>query len=446
MYIVLLILLTILFILTTIDFNKEILAPAVVVVLMFLFTAAAGLVRWKDWELWNYSIEAVGLLMVGLISFLVGAIFPRVQYRSSLTSKVCEPIRRERIEISRFLVFIFIAVGVFANISYYFIMKQIVGGLGFSLAGISEIINHFRNITSSTYFEGMYSVPGYAKLIYWTLTSIGIFTLIVFLHNLSFRLYKKRDLKLLIVTLLWIILMLLNSHRSYILTALAVGIYSLYFFLNTYLGWNDSVNRKILSIGIRLFILVIVLFVLLAVALGRYESVKSMNITDYITVYMSSGIRNFDLFIKEPIKRQGFGLETFTSLFRTINNRLNLGYTALRPELEFRYINGLKISNVYTAFRRYYSDFGFAGISIIPLTMGYFFSLLYEKIKLNSKRGMVDFNLFLFLYLSKSLFQMCIEETFLLTEVSLNGLYKIFVLYLLYIFIVKKKIRIKFRG
>ena len=109
--------------------------------------------------------------------------------------------------------------------------------------------------------------------------------------------------------------------------------------------------------------------------------------------------------MKEPHKQPGFGLETFTSLFRTLNNRLNLGYDVARPELEFRYINGLKISNVYTAFRRYYSDFSTMGIIVIPLMLGYFFSALYEKIKIKSKAGIIDFRLILFLYFCKSLFR-----------------------------------------
>ena len=442
MYIVLIALLFSIFVISLLAFNRELLAPAVVTILMFLFTALIGILRWSDWEISSYSGDAAVLLIIGLVSFFVGSIIPRARYNVDFLKAACKPIRRDRIEISSFIIFIFIVIGIFANIPYFLIMRRIVEELGFSLTSVAVIINHFRNITTNAYFEDMYAVPSYARIFYWTLTSIGIFTLFVFLHNLTFRCYKRKDLFLLTVTFLWIFLMLLNSHRSYILTAFAIGIYSVYFFMNMYYGWNYKVNRKIFKIGVRLFVFVIAGFIVLAVALGRYESIKSMNLIDYTTVYTSSGIRNFDLFLKEPHKQPGFGLETFTSLFRTLNNRLNLGYDVARPELEFRYINGLKISNVYTAFRRYYSDFSTMGIIVISLMLGYFFSALYEKIKIKSKAGIIDFRLILFLYFCKSLFQMCIEETFLLTEISLNGLYKIIVLYFLYFFLIKKKIRV----
>lgn len=445
MYIVLLFILIVLLLFSVLIFNKEILAPSVVMLLMFILAGMVGLIRWNDWELYNYSFLSTMLLLIGIFCFTISSSIVQDIYITRKGRLKCPPVRRNRIEINGIVIFLFILIGILTNILYYITIKKIVEKLGFSVTSLSVIINHFRNIVDSDFFEGKYTVSIIVKLIGWTITSIGIFSLFIFFHNLSFRVFKKRDYYLLVVAILWLTAMLLNSHRSYVLTALGESIYLLFFFENMYYGWKPSVSRKILNIGIKLFIFLIIIFIGMALLLGRFKSFSDMNIKDYTTVYISSGIRNFDLFIKEPINQREFGYETFASLYRSINNRFNLGYS-VRTDLEFRYIGNLKISNVYTAFRRYYSDFGIFGIIIIPSILGAIFTSTYEKIKYRSKHGILDFNILLFLYFCKGLFQMCIEETILDFEISLNGLYKILVLYFLYFFLIKNKYKIKIKN
>lgn len=48
MYIVLIALLFSIFVISLLAFNRELLAPAVVTILMFLFTALIGILRWSD--------------------------------------------------------------------------------------------------------------------------------------------------------------------------------------------------------------------------------------------------------------------------------------------------------------------------------------------------------------------------------------------------------------
>ena len=149
MYIVLIALLFSIFVISLLAFNRELLAPAVVTILMFLFTALIGILRWSDWEISSYSGDAAVLLIIGLVSFFVGSIIPRARYNVDFLKAACKPIRRDRIEISSFIIFIFIVIGIFANISYFLIMRRIVEELGFSLTSVAVIINHFRNITTN---------------------------------------------------------------------------------------------------------------------------------------------------------------------------------------------------------------------------------------------------------------------------------------------------------
>ena len=108
MYIVLIALLFSIFVISLLAFNRELLAPAVVTILMFLFTALIGILRWSDWEISSYSGDAAVLLIIGLVSFFVGSIIPRARYNVDFLKAACKPIRRDRIEISSFIIFIFI--------------------------------------------------------------------------------------------------------------------------------------------------------------------------------------------------------------------------------------------------------------------------------------------------------------------------------------------------
>lgn len=442
MYIILLVLLILMLVITLIMMDKEILAPPVVVLLMFVLATTIGLLRWYDWELYKYDIVSVLLLVTGLLAFVCSSALVRLVFNKYVSKKRINNLEYRRIEIDNIILSVFILIGIISNISYYCSIKQIVFKLGFSVTDISTIINHFRNIVDSEVFAGQNSLPTITKALGWTITSIGMFTLFVFFHNATLKIMKKRDWWLLVPTVLWISAMLLNSHRSYILTALAECIYLVYFFLNMRYKWKSIINYKILSIGIELFIVLLALFLVLAVAIGRYDSMSEINIVDYLTVYISSGIRNFDIFVQEPLDSAIFGSETFASLFKSLNYRLDLGFST-QTHLEFRYIGDLKISNIYTAFRRYYADFGIVGLIVIPTILGGVFSYLYENIKCKGMKGIIDFNIIFFIYICKELFQMCIEETVLNFEVSMNGIFKIFVLYILYWFIVKKRIRIK---
>ena len=442
MYILLIFLLIILLIISILEFDGEILAPPVAMLLMFIFAALLGLIKWNDWRLYEYSGVSVFLLLSGIVFFTLSSFFVRTVVFGGIKYKGKSiPVYSPRIELGSIPLFCFLILGLATNIVLYLTMKRIVGHLGFSTNSISAIINHFRNITTLEVFAGQYDVPSYVKMLIWITTSIGIFCLFVFFHSVVFKVFRKRDILLILVALLWLTAMLLNSHRSYVLTALGISIYLIFFFLNMHYGWQPFVNRKILKLGLRLFILLLIGFIGLAVLLGRFKSIQDINISNYLANYISSGVRNFDFFINDPPETKSYGFETFASLFRSINNQFGLGHF-VPTELEFTYINGNVITNIYTAFRRYYSDFGYWGLIIISSFMGGAFTYLYEGIKKRGREGIFDFRLLVFLYFCKGIFQMCIEETILDFEISLNGLFKIIVLYLLYYVFIKKKVRV----
>lgn len=81
----------------------------------------------------------------------------------------------------------------------------------------------------------------------------------------------------------------------------------------------------------------------------------------------------------------------------------------------------------------------------ISYLLGYFFSLAYEKIKKKSYKDQTGFGLLLFAYLSKEIFYWPIENQLLISELSVGGIFKIIILYILYLLAVKKKVKIIIR-
>lgn len=436
MYIVFIAILIMFFIITFPIFGKEILSPPILVLLLFILCSVIGLIRWDDWRLYEFSLNAVLYLITGILSFLLAAYFAKLVYPNKLINNR-HPLRRNRIEVGVGWVLFLIVLGLITNVLSFVFIKSTVARLGFDIESISRIINHFRNIEEI--FPDDYSMPITIKVFYWISICTGSFSLFIFTHNMCFKVLKKKDFWLLVIVGLWISVALLNSHRSYILMALAEVIYFLYFFWDMYVGKKSFVNKKIFKWGVGAFVGIIVCFLVLAILLGRRASFKELDIIDYITMYVSSGVRNFDLYIKEPVENNYFGMETFPSLYRTLANRFGIGMS-VDTALEFRYIDGLKISNIYTPFRRYYSDFGIVGLIIIPAFWGFSFTYAYERIKNKCRKNIIDFDIIFFAYGSKVIFHMPIEEVFLNFEISINGIFKIIILFGLY-FIFRRRIR-----
>jgi oligosaccharide repeat unit polymerase len=133
--------------------------------------------------------------------------------------------------------------------------------------------------------------------------------------------------------------------------------------------------KKVLS-SFLIGIVALLAFSQFRTVVGRTES---QNTWDYLAMYIGAPIKLFDKFVTDPVRisHQYIGQETFPYLWisffgKTITNWSNL---------EFRKSSsGINLGNVYTAFRRYYSDFGFIGLIALTALESFFYSLFYLKV------------------------------------------------------------------
>ena len=354
-------------------YKNEILCPPVVLHIVFIGCTLIMCTRWNDWDLDQFGWDSVFLLLSGIASYGVASAF--VMFSDKNKTKVREMIL-ERIDISGFyLVFSIVAgsIGLYLFYGYVLMIAKMYGyNSGAFTDAVAIFYYHNKGNTS-----GMAISFAVTVLSYYIIANATV-ALYVFTRNAVFHHLTSKDILLVVIVVIRLIYSFINSSRGDYLAFLAQLIYYIYFFTNIKTGWSKSNNRKIIRAAAIIFVAFLVVFVFLAVLMGRTKSINNYDLKDYLTIYIGGGIRNFDLFVKNPTISASPGYETFYSIKRFLANRFGIG-RIVKVVLEFRSINGMNTGNIYTAFRRYYADFGVYGIVILSGILGFLYSKSQTK-------------------------------------------------------------------
>lgn len=447
MYIILILILIMIFGIALLMFNYEIMAPPVALTAMFLLCLLVGLTRYMDWNLSSYSAMAVLLVIAGIVSYIIGgycayhAFYKK--HRVHRTSIL--PCSQDRIRVNIIFLLIAIAIGVIELVLFYSFIYSTVLLNGYSHTGITELLLSYRTLSVSS---ALIDMPRYLSVLKYIVEINAIISFFILIHNFCFSTFKKRDIIYLVIILFWIGNSILTSSRGDFLTILAMGIYLIYFFVNMKRGFLINVEYKIVKIGIELLVIFLAAFIGLAIFMGRRTSFTFDSLVDYLTIYISGGLRAFDLYVQDGVNiRSGIvGNDETFHYISIIASRL-FGYDNLKPiHLEFRSINNQNIGNIYTAFRRYYSDFGILGMVILSSISGFLMTGLYSKSRYEASLNIIKPTILIFAWLSRSILYMPIDDYLYLFVFTLNGLFKIVVLCLLFDFIIRKKVNVRYGG
>lgn len=418
-------------------FRKEILCPPVIAMLMIEFSAVAGLIEYRESNYNEFSLSATVLLIVGIMSLIFGSMVAYSIHSKSVNSLEAQimPSHRQRVEVN----FLYTVPALFISLATLLLVLRFL--LDLAGTGISNI---FFAIGRYRYLSKFSEIPLPSNVNLGTQLSemFGSLSLFIFLHNLTFRVKKRKDIWQLIIILIYILQLILLSLRGSIIMLAGAVIYFVYFFWNIYYGWTQKVQERILRLGIISFSALLVFFILLLVIMGRVETLKGYDVGRELWVYVSAGIRNFDLFIKDPSHIGTTGHETFTNILNGISNIFGVGEFVKR-HLEFETINGLNTGNLFTAFRRYYSDFGIFGLFILPGIEGYIFTSMYMRVKRKVFKGEMPFLLFLFVKYSYAMMYIPIDDVFFSSILRIGLIYRIPVYYILFVFITKVKLKVR---
>jgi hypothetical protein len=145
---------------------------------------------------------------------------------------------------------------------------------------------------------------------------------------------------------------------------------------------------------------------------------------DYLAMYIGAPIKLFDLFVNSvQVTQKVVGQETFSAFLGDI------GKSVGNSNLEFRSNNGFGLGNVYTPFRRYYSDFGIYGLVLLTAIQSFFYSFYYSKIVKKRISGIDPFTI-LYAYLFVGVAYYSVDErlyTYFLSWYTIKGIILIFI-------------------
>ncbi len=251
---------------------------------------------------------------------------------------------------------------------------------------------------------------------------IAYVSLYYFIEKMFFR--KIREYIYLFPVILYIPFTILSTGR---LSMLCFLIYVLVLFSVFYLKQKRYTLKAKFNI-VYCLVGTALLFVTLFLSYGFFTGkVVSMTRTPFVILshYAGLSIPALDVYLRMPIIEDSLiGSNTLSGIY---GNLRTLGFDIPKVDifLPFVKFNALT-TNVYTAFRRYVSDYGVLGMCCILFVFGGLFSLVYEKIK----SGRSKILLILYASYAWTLIMSFHDEKFLMGIVNTSLIYRVVILYL----------------
>ena len=408
------------YILLVLNANKgDLFYPPVIVLLSFALSLSFVIIEMNKWD-GNITWETFIILLVGLTSYLGGAFFAehittrfKMRKRYGGTSIIIE----ETIPHIEPLVTVgIIAFDCFVFAKYYFDVRRSASSVG-NFSNLSTMIGLYRNAGVSGELE--VSISKLSAYGFMAMTALSYLYLYIIIANAVVN-KKKIAIKWLILNLVPVFLFcgcsILTGGRNPLIQLLVAAFMMFYLLYRRVHGTSRKFNKRF---AIRLAVVVMVALIIFSNMRGIVGRTNTMNLFDYLAMYIGAPIKLFDMFIQNPpLKSHEFwGQETFVNIWTWIGSLTkNEEMAGLIMNKEFRTYNGIQLGNVYTAFREYYFDFGMAGVVILPFIHANFFTTFYDKIRggggVKLRRHAFDLSIVIYSYLSVALAYYSIDDRF----------------------------------
>lgn len=385
-----------LFIISYIIFDKDLLAPPTAVALVFLFGLFCTFYNEKRWGL-NFSPKSTGLIAAGVIATMIGGLigvclssFPRTT-TFSFSHKVIEA---KEIKISPLKTYIIIA---FQLVALYLIFLHVRRVSGFSSWLLA--VARYRELTGRLADVNNLSIqmPILTKNIVQVSKMSGIIYAYIVGNNLVAS--KKKISINWIPVIVYSITTFLQGDRSNMIREWVVILVVAYTIQRRSVGWRKSrKTRKVIRLMAVSIVLMGFLFSGIRELVGRDSGLDPLY---YVTFYAGTPIAILDQLWTAPITKPAiFGQRTFFYLNQTTTaffgwpGNYNFYYDF------FRSPNGSVIGNAPTAFRPAYVEFGFFGFFLIMMLFGVFYMILYCKCREPAGDNPIDFRLMMYGYIA----------------------------------------------
>ena len=368
-------------------FDKDIIAPPFVLVGGYALSILCAIANIDRWGI-ELHYNTVGVLLYGTLLFIVPSYF----IKKFLENK--RKINNDNNEVTNIftgieLNFSYLKIYCFFQLLLLFIwlgmIYYIVSGIQ-SINSYSEMMTVFRIwSTNQTEWVNNYLFVFLNQFAQITNCSAYLFMYIFIFNTFS---HEYRYNKILIISIiLSIVQILLGGGRMGMLAIMFAGIMLYMVFYYQKFNKHFEINKKVICILLMSIVCGAILFTLsLAIARGGVISINGF--LPYITFYIGGAIQGLDMFLQNPpFPSDIWGKETFWGLNFQLARFGILDLEPYRVHLEFRTaVTGARIGNIYTAYRSYIYDFGYWGLTILPVLFSSIISYWYYNASLKLKK------------------------------------------------------------
>lgn len=401
---------------------KDLFHPCVIFCACYTFSTFLAMLNNKNWNI-NLHVETLLIIIFGAVIFILVSLWTK---NNNLRFKRYTKWNKTDINSTDSVLIWIICI-----VQIMYIVRGYIYVNGFGSDSVTQMIVKARTTSVSDINSGN---------IAWSLVG-RINTYIAYIYAyviINKAVYSKNKLRhncrYCMPIILWALGNIFYGGRQvYINYLFAILVMSALCKKRNYKKESVSVSQ-IVRYG-KVAIISMIAFYYLAFLVGRGSE---RSVFEYISSYVGGAIQLFDMYIQNPIKENVLqGGETFYYLYKTLYkigliSSENIG----NFYLEFR-VSGELIGNVYTAYRRWYSDFGILGCLLLQTIFSLFFSNFY---KIVSNVKVSGFLVILYARMIKGVFLHFLEDTFFIEICNPSFYINLIIFYLCYAIIDKVKL------
>ena len=346
--------------------KRDFTSPSFFLALVFMASFTVVVYNVKNWdiEIHGYYWSTTIAILCAIIPFAIGTmLIAPLSGRNTVNEVGVHPQIEQRSRNYPYIFFCLLSIILFALFLRFKIRN-------FSL---SSLLN-FTTALHDNYTEG----KEYGFFTSQILEALVGIAYISFHRVMVEKFYLKRKIKkiLFIPILLFLFGSLLYTDRNIFLR---FAIFSLATFVMSF-NWTGITAKK----NRQLIIKVVIAVLAIAVVFWMYGRLKqyTSNFERMIGIYAGSGIYGFNLWLKDFNHNFSNGGLMFSSFIRTLGV-FGIGngtdYSQYFDLMAYRSRNGYVFAtNIFSALRIYYQDFGYIGIIVVSFIMGILFEKLYQ--------------------------------------------------------------------
>lgn len=387
----LLFLLIVLTLVCLIIFNKDFMAPSVILCLVYVIVIFLSLFVDSAWE-FHISFETFLVLSLGIVGMVGGTLLSKLIYAAN-KKKAYKFLENEikEIKIYNGTVLYMISAMIFL-VSMFGILNQARALLG--SGGLSSLIYAYRMSS----LAGTSNLPSIISNLILVNYAIGYIALYICINN--WFVTRRFDKKIVLLVIFPTIIGLLQGARGNLIHYFLFGV-TIFYYYYMISKHKRHIDFKLMSKIFVALAIAVLMFYFLKTALGRQNQAKFL---EYIGGLLCAPVKLLDVYIGEKHAPSAiWGLETFTNLIATIRRWTGQSGVRYGDYANYRLINGISFGNVYTAFRAYYADFRMQGVVVLPAIMGLITGLFYERYRRKRCNSIINMALLIYAYLIKGL-------------------------------------------